>query len=66
MTNKGNAFEAAATLSRIRSAPRFVIYSPGEEDTPGNDYHVATAADLDTHFGGCEILASFEYGRLQD
>jgi hypothetical protein len=38
----------------------FVVYSPGEYDIPGNDYHVANDIDVDTFYNGCEVLFSTE------
>lgn len=52
------AIYKAKNLGKKIGREVFVVYSPGEYDIPGNDYHVANEMDLDTWFNGCEIMFS--------
>ena len=56
------AIAKAMKISKKIGREVFVVYSPGEYDIPGNDYHVANDLDLDTWFDGCKIMFSTEEG----
>ena len=49
---------AGAQAKRTREE-RFVVLSRDEMDIPGNDWHIATAIDLETFFLGCKIIAVY-------
>ena len=58
MKTVNEAIDKAIKISKNNGREMFVVYSPGELDIPGNDYHVANDLDIDTFYNGCEVLYS--------
>ena len=56
MYSEQDAIRKALKLSRKNMRPYFVVYSPNENDVPGNDYHAVSDYDLECWFCGCQVL----------
>ena len=61
MKSRDRAEEVAEMLWNKNGKSYHVVFSEGEKDIAGNDYHVCTDADLDTFYLGCPILVSYEF-----
>ena len=60
MKDIGAAQKKAIKLSKRKNKDYFVVYSPNENDMPGNDYHVSNEIDLECFYSGCQVLFATE------
>lgn len=61
MTTRANAIHRARKLARERQETIYVVFDPSALDQPpALAYYPATGEEVDTFFGGCEIVAAVE------
>ena len=60
MTSRANAIQRARKLAAETQETAYVVYDPSMIDWPKHAYYPATAAEVDTYYAGCRIVATVE------